>query len=69
MEAEHRGVVARGWGNRECLLMGWLEMVRTFWNSMVVMVIQLCETLNATELCALKRRILWYVNYIDKITP
>lgn len=49
--------------------MGWLEMVRTFWNSMVVMVIQLCETLNPTELCALKRRILWYVNYIDKITP
>lgn len=45
MEAEHRGVVARGWGNGECLLMGWFEVVRTLWNSMVAMVIQLRETL------------------------
>ena len=42
-----------------------LEVMKMFWNWIVVMIAQLCEYPKNTELYVLKGSILWDVNYIS----
>ena len=42
-----------------------LDIMKMFWNYIVVMIAQFCEYTENTELYVLKRSILWDVNFIS----